>query len=92
MTARNNKTQPSEANVNDEVAIRLMIGVIPAQSKPNPSTRQIADQISSFFTLSVPDNNNFPASAPAMVCTAVGIQLIATQPPSLMMFIIFKST
>jgi hypothetical protein len=37
-------------------------------------------------------SNNFPASAPPMVWTAVGMQLIATQPPLLILFISSRST
>src|SRR5271170_5646353 len=89
-----NRHQPPEAKTKEVVAIRLIIGVI-VISIPYPMTNPANPASISPFTFSdsgLSESSNLPASTPQIVCAAVGMQLIATQPPRFTLFIRSKST
>jgi len=48
--ASNNSTHPSDANVNELVAMRLMIGVIFVQSRPKPIAKATTPATARYFT------------------------------------------
>ena len=86
-------THPREASVKLVVAMRLMMGVMPPQSKLKPTSRQMPAAIRRLLIF-LPEAvcRNLPTMAPATVCTAVGMQLMATQPPGLILFMRIVST
>src|SRR6476620_9761937 len=86
--ARKRSAQPPEASTNELVAIRLMMGVMPVQSKPKPSSKHSKPAPTKYFTFKAFDlllNNSWPAIAPQMVCALVEMQFMATQPSGLIL-------
>src|SRR5690606_30971033 len=78
--------QPPAAKAKLEVLIRFTIGVISAISRPYPKTNPRIPAIIKALILNwcaLYESNKFPQIAPQIVCAAVGIQFIATQPPEL---------
>src|SRR5579872_3282090 len=92
--ASSNNTQPSEAKVNELVAIRLIMGVIFVQSRPKPIASAITPARARYFTFCAgvfSDTSSLPARQPHIVWAAVGIKLMVTQPSGLILLLKTRS-
>src|ERR1041384_68075 len=78
---------PPETRTNELVAILLMIGVIVAPSMYPAANNRVpaSNNHFNFKTAGLFDNKREPAIIPQMVWHAVGIKLMVTQPPLLIL-------